>query len=1158
MARPIVIHSRLASGAPRKNGTSMPTISRYPTSAHRLAALLVVSLLAVAALIGYNLLSTYRTAEQQAGDNSRNLAWVLETHLVATLRRADAALIALTEEFEPALLISSGVEEQRAKIANRLRNFMLQFPELGGLRYYDAHGTLLYVSEAVGRPVNIADRPYFQRLREDPAAGVVVSDAITSRVNDRPVLVMARALRDRRGEFLGAVTAAIELETVQALFASLSLGSNSSIFLRRVEDGRLAARHPPAPNRINIAVSEADNAILRQVRGGSELGTLVAPGAVDGIGRIYSYRVLEGYPFYVGIGIAEQDYLATWRQRAGITAAASLIGLAVIALLFWLAIRAGQRDQAAAQQLRDSEERFRTLADYTYDWEYWEGPQRQLWYISPSCERITGYTAAEFMADPKLIDRIVHTEDRPRFDAHLAETASHADECNVDFRIVRKDGGIRWIAHGCKAVYWQDGRYMGRRSNNRDISERAIATEQLEQLVAERTGELARALEDAQAANRAKSAFLANMSHEIRTPMNAIVGLTHLLLRGQPTAEQRDRLDKIVESANHLLSVINDILDVSKIESGKLSLEQVEFRLDQVLRRVCDLVVDRVRDKGLDLVVDVDSRLPEDLTLRGDSTRLAQAVLNLVGNAVKFTDEGSIVIRVRVAEQQADELLLRFEVQDSGIGIAADQLSRLFVAFEQADASTTRRYGGTGLGLVIARKIAELMGGSTGAESEPGKGSTFWLTARLAIGRPLAPAPVRGYIREQRTLVVDDHPEARLVLGNMSRAFGLRVAEVDSGQAALEAVARADADGEPYEIVMLDWRMPELDGIATAQRLKSMPLRHPPVHLLITAYDDPQMHQEALRAGFDAVLIKPVTPSSLQDTLQRALRGSGYTDAPSAEPSASFQTLATTRAGMRLLLAEDNPINQDVAVALLHDAGLVVDLADDGEQAVVLARENPYALILMDMQMPHMDGLAATRAIRCLAGHEHTPILAMTANAFSEDRDRCLAAGMDDFIAKPVDPDLLYAMLLKWLPARGKAAGNAAPEPAAGSGGFGAIAGLDTVQGLKTLRGKTDRYLRLLKQFASQLPLQLTQLNEQIESGNLVEARRLAHSLKGGAASLGAFEVQARAAELEAAIREGGSTAALVPKFEALRLDALSLAGRLAELPESAGQSSGT
>ena len=663
------------------------------------------------------------------------------------------------------------------------------------------------------------------------------------------------------------------------------------------------------------------------------------------------------------------------------------------------------------------------------------------------------------------------------------------------------------------------------------------------------------AREAAEAASQTKSTFLANMSHELRTPMNAIIGMTHLALEDGLPPKQRDYIEKAHGSARNLLQILNDILDVSKIEAGQMTLERIDFELEGVVSEMADVLGLRADEKGLELLF---SAAPDLLPrLVGDPSRLRQVLVNLGGNAIKFTDRGEVVISMDIESQDADHVVLHVRVKDTGVGMSEDELARLFQPFIQADSSTTRRFGGTGLGLVISKQLVERMDGRLWVESRPGAGSTFHFTARFGRSTPRAPARawMGNDLRGRHALLADDNDAALDVLGRMLEALGVTVDKARSGA---QALALVDAAPARYDWFLLDWKMPDMDGVACAKQIIAS---HPdlnPCILLVTAFARDDALRAAGRLPLAGVLHKPVTPSSLHDCLLQARRHdvpAAVTGRRAIAPSAMSEAVQQRLAGARILVVEDHPLNQQLATELLRRAGMDVVLAGDGRQALErLADSGPFDGVLMDCQMPVMDGYTATRELRRQPQWQGLPVIAMTASALAEDRERALASGMNAHITKPINVEAMLRTMAEWVRG-GLAATHAGTSAAADvpqrAPTTHAASAIDAADGLAYCMGNEELYSRLLHGFRTRESGFADDVQDALSAERWADAQRRTHDMKGLAGTIGAHRLRTSAQKLQDAIIARDSGAAV----EALGAVRNELGAVLAEIGRPASPS---
>lgn len=720
-------------------------------------------------------------------------------------------------------------------------------------------------------------------------------------------------------------------------------------------------------------------------------------------------------------------------------------------------------------------------------------------------EALYGYTRDEVIGH-KLDDLLVPKQHKEEAIAYTRQIIQHGSKVHAFGQRQRKDGSLVEVeifgvpvmiagkAHGALAIY-------------HDITE------------------LVRARKEAEAADHAKSEFLANMSHEIRTPMNGIIGMIELALGTNLTTEQRDYLQIASESADALLSLLNDILDFAKIESQKLELDIIDFDMRSMVEGVVYSLAPRAHSKNIEIACLIHHDVPS--LLKGDPGRLRQVLVNLVGNAIKFTEKGEIIVQVKTVSQNDTQARLKFSVTDTGIGVPLDRQAAIFDRFVQVDSSTTRRYGGSGLGLAICKQLVELMGGQIGVESSPGEGSTFWFSVNLEKQKkvrerqPTMPVELTGL----KVLVVDDNQTNRMILTEILRQFGCRSEEAQNGVEALQMLQSSSTEDDPYRLVLLDMQMPVMDGITTLEKIKLLPQTGNVPVIILTSMGQRGDAASLEGLGCAAYLLKPVRQVQLYEAILAVLRREISTQPVSPQKIITRHTISEQKhQEARLLLAEDNWVNQKMAVALLQKAGYSVDVVENGLLALEALRTKAYSLVLMDVQMPEMDGLEATRHIReeeKTASMPHTPIIAMTAHAMKGDRERCLQAGMDDYITKPLEPKSLFEVIEKWLSKSETRIDQLALPKEKGKTYMGKTPPIKIEEVMPRFGDDRAFFKELLGEFITELPERLQHLRLTLEKKDSQEIAHLAHSLKGVAAGFSAEELHRLAYDLEMSGRSG-------------------------------------
>ncbi|MDG4551691.1 MAG: response regulator [Candidatus Contendobacter sp.] len=796
-----------------------------------------------------------------------------------------------------------------------------------------------------------------------------------------------------------------------------------------------------------------------------------------------------------------------------------------------MAARLQERERQVATQtaaLQESEARYRAIVEDQTELICRYAPDGAITFVNEAYCRYFGKRREELLGHSFI--PLIPDEDRQRAEAHIAILSWENPTATIEHRVILPSGEIRWQHWTDRAILDEQHRIVEFAGVGRDITDRKQAEEALQQ-----------AKETAEAASRAKSEFLAAMSHEIRTPMNGVLGMAELLL-GTPLNDQQRRFaDMILNSGRTLLAIINDILDFSKIEAGKLDMDIASFDLRELVEDTMLLLAKRAHEKGLDLISDLPLNLPA--SVRSDPVRLRQVLANLVGNAIKFTERGEVLVRLRVLDHDAVTPRLRFEIQDTGIGIAPEAQARIFDSFTQADGSTTRRYGGTGLGLTITRRLVQLMGGEIGVSSAPGAGSRFWFTLPLSqrIGsvRPFWTAWANW--RGLRVLLVDDNATNREILQRQLMVWGLANDEAENGPQALGRLRDAAQAGQPYDLALVDMRMPDMDGLDLARRIRADPTLARLRLALLSSNGGETLAEQAARAGMQELLHKPVRQAELYDALCRLL--SRVAEPVSQRPPSS--AVRASRFAGRILIAEDNLVNQEMALAVLEMLGCQAEVAANGQAAVEAATRTRYDLILMDCQMPVLDGFAATAAIRRweqTEGRPRLPIVALTANVVKGFREECLMAGMDDYLSKPFEQEQLIAVLERWLPL----AESTVPTPAASSPPVSppptgakvvasaepvslpvpdpappvlARSALDQIRALQR-PGGSDLLSKIIDLYLESAPKLLEKAREAVAAADGEALRQATHSLKSSSANLGATQLAAVCKELEQRGRE--------------------------------------
>jgi PAS domain S-box-containing protein len=1123
------------------------TLQKFRKLFRVLVTAVVVVLLIVSIFVVHVLNQSRKRYYAAAEETSHNLAISLENFLHSHFQEVDLAMRRADLEFRTLHQQQRYTDE---RFSAYLRSLKERVPHAQAVRGSNAAGMVVYGEQIdLEHPQDLSVREFFARM--PTAHELVFGIPVQSRITGEWVLPLVYPLTLPNGGFGGTAYVLMNSSRMTEAFAGLNIGAHGSIVLLDARR-RVLHRYPEVDNMqfgTTIKVNPATQAILD---GKQQRASYIVVSPRDGLERTLSVEKVGAYPVYVIVGMASDDFLAPWYKEIR-NASLFLMVLIGLALVLLRGVRFGLREQFKAltalgeadqalqhslTQLKSSESRWRSLTEGLPQMVWTATPTLRIDFMSHHWEGFSGLPAEQLMAGGDW-SRVIHPDDLPTLTAAWQRALADGDQFRCDCRLRRHDGAWRIFDNHALPQKDADGVILSWVGSSTDSTEMRTAHDTLLQ-----------AKESADKAGRAKSDFVANMSHEIRSPMNAVLGMLQLLRQTEMSGRQQDYVDKAHAAASALLGLLNDVLDFSKVEAGKLALDPHPFRLDKLWRDLAVILSANVGDKNIEVLFRIDPALPAMVV--GDALRLQQILLNLAGNAIKFTSRGEVVVSAQLVAHTEQTLSIAFAIRDTGIGIAPEQCEHIFDGFSQAEASTARRFGGTGLGLAISQRLVRMMGGTLRVVSEVGQGSVFDFAVDFGISAeqpdtsPVGALPLQdALMRGLSCLVVDDNPVARTVLREMAASFGWRVDVAADGYEALDAIGVQIARQKAYDVVFIDWRMPTLDGWETSRRIRQLaPQGKTPLIVMVTAHDRELLaqRQQEILPVLDGFVVKPVTASMLFDAVADARL-------EHRKPLAAVLAPALRRlAGLRLLLVDDNPANQQVARELLSNDGALVEVASSGQMALgVVSRGGALPdLILMDIQMPEMDGYQATQAIRARLGMQTPPIVAMTANAMAADRIAALEAGMVDHIGKPFDLEQLIGVILNHARRDGKvlAPGSAAapglePEAAAASATTPALAsaaeaeavataplpepGLNRAAALKRLGGLESIYMIALRSFIVEAEKLAAQLQVAYDQQNRVAALPALHTLKGLAGTVGADRLAMLAHYAEQALKHDAS-----------------------------------